>query len=334
MDLKQLPVAHEALFDSNVNQHDDDCLPGTREKILHQVAEWATLPHGKCIFWLNGKAGTGKSTISRTVAKTFKEANLLGASYFFKRGEGDRGNAVKLFPTIARQLAKSIPQLIPSIQKAIHDDSEISTKGLKEQFDKLLLKPLLDLHLSAVLIPTVVIVVDALDECELDNDVQLILQLLPLLQKPNSIRLLVFISSRPELPIRRGFSKIASHDYEVVVLHEISERVIKNDISLFLQHRLSEIRTERSMPVDWPRGTDFNDLVTLSVPLFIFAATACRLFQDPHWDPADSLAEILTYRNDGSKLEGMYLSVLNRLHKNQNEKQEKKLIVTCLSEDV
>ena len=94
---------------------------------------------GKCIFWLSGGAGTGKSTISRTVTDTLKKANLLGANFFFKRGEGDRGNATKLFPTITRQLVKSIPQLMPEVQKAIREDSCIAAKGLKEQFEKILL---------------------------------------------------------------------------------------------------------------------------------------------------------------------------------------------------
>lgn len=326
MNLRQLSVAHDALFDSNVNQYEDDCLPGTRGHVLRQVEEWATLPQGKSIFWLNGRAGTGKSTIARTVAKSFSEANLLGASFFFKRGEADRGHAAKLFPTIARQLARNIPQLIPGIQKAIQDDSEISKKGLKEQFDKLLLKPLLSLKVSTVPIPTAVIVIDALDECEVENDVPLILQLLPLLQKSSMIHLRLFVTSRPDLPIRRGFSNIANHDYEFFVLHEIPTGEIQNDISLFVQHRISEIKVWRSLPVDWPTSTDLNNLVTLSVPLFIFAATACRLFEDPHWDPVDSLAEILAYRNEGTKLEGMYVPILNQILYKQSKEQGKRLV--------
>ena len=189
--------------------------------LLSEIAEWAMSPEGKCIFWLNGMAGTGKSTISRTMAKHFKEEKILGASFFFKRGEGDRGNAMKLFPTIARQLAKTIPQLIPGVQKAIDNNSDIGTKGLKEQFDKILLQPLLDLDSPALSIANVVIVIDALDECDVDDDIRLILQLLPQLHKSKAIRLRVLLTSRPELPIRLGFEKLASHDYEDMVLHEI-----------------------------------------------------------------------------------------------------------------
>lgn len=327
-DLEKLPAAYGAEFDSYTNQYEDYCLPGTRTELLRQITEWARLPLGKCFFWLNGKAGTGKSTISRTVAKSFREANLLGASFFFKRGEGDRGTATKFFPTIARQLSTHIPELIPRVRKAIHDDSDIATKTLMEQFDKLLLQPLLSVKPSASSVPTIAIVVDALDECEVDNDVRLILQLLPLLQKSNSVHLRIFLTSRPELPIRLGFSNMTNNDYEDLVLHDIPEATIESDISLFLNHRLFKIRSDRSLPINWPGDTNIKNLVELSVPLFIFAATMCRIFEDPHWDPVDSLSEILTHRIDGSKLDGTYLPVLNRLLNGQSEKQKKQLVQT------
>jgi len=40
-------------------------------------------PNSKCIFWLNGMAGTGKSTISRTIAQELAEKKRLAASFFF-----------------------------------------------------------------------------------------------------------------------------------------------------------------------------------------------------------------------------------------------------------
>lgn len=325
-DLDKLPIAFGAEFDSYMDQHEGECLIGTRTKLLHQITEWSTSPQGKCIFWLNGMAGTGKSTISRTVAKSLKEAKLLGANFFFKRGETDRGNAMKLFSTITRQLVVRIPQLILGIQKALDDEPDIAGKSLKQQFDKLLLQPLVSLKSSDSQIPTVVIVIDALDECERDEDVRIILQLLPQLRNANTVRPRIFLTSRPELPIRLGFSKIASREHEDLILHEIPEPVIEHDISLFLEHRLSAIRAERSLPVGWPGDTDVHNLVGLSVPLFIFAATVCRIFEDPQWDPVESLAEILTQWNDRSQFDGTYLPVLNRLTKGQSKKQEKQLV--------
>lgn len=321
-----LPIAAGAEFDSYVNQHDDECLPGTRTELLHRITEWATSPQGKCIYWLNGMAGTGKSTISRTVAKSLREAKLLGASFFFKRGQGSRYSATKLFPTIARQFALSFPQLIPCIQRAISDDPNVAAKSLKEQFDKLLLRPLLDLRQSTRQLPTAIIVIDALDECEVDNDIQVILQLLPQLWGISTGHVRIFVTSRPDLPIQLGFSEIQSLDYQDLALHDIPEAVTAHDISLFVNSRLSNIRKRRSLPDDWPSCANIQALVTLSVPLFVFAATACRVLEDPQWDPEESFIEILTNRGNRSQLDGMYLPVLNRILNNQSEKQKNQLI--------
>ncbi|KAJ2901564.1 hypothetical protein MKZ38_001697 [Zalerion maritima] len=72
-------------------------------------------PHAETIFWLSGMAGTGKSTISRTVARAFSGKQRLGGSFFFKRGDGDRGKAAKFFTTIAAQLVLDDPALAVQI---------------------------------------------------------------------------------------------------------------------------------------------------------------------------------------------------------------------------
>ncbi|UKZ55218.1 hypothetical protein TrVGV298_009037 [Trichoderma virens] len=77
LDLAKLSIAHGAELDSYATQHADECLPGTRVEILHRVTEWATSLRGKCIFWLSGMAGTGKSTISRTLAKDFEKKKAI-----------------------------------------------------------------------------------------------------------------------------------------------------------------------------------------------------------------------------------------------------------------
>ncbi|KAL4813864.1 hypothetical protein BDW67DRAFT_101430 [Aspergillus spinulosporus] len=125
---------------------------------------WAENPDQECIFWLNGMAGTGKSTISRTIAQSLGERNQLGASFFFKRGESDRSSAKKFFTTICAHLLFHAPALIPYAEMAINADPDISRKSISEQFAKLILEPLLNLDEQEASIITVVI--DALDECE------------------------------------------------------------------------------------------------------------------------------------------------------------------------
>ncbi|KAJ5370787.1 uncharacterized protein N7496_006879 [Penicillium cataractarum] len=322
--LDKLPVAHEAEFDSYKDQHEEECLPGTRTELLSKIQEWAISPEGKCMFWLSGVAGTGKSTICRTVARRLKQDRLLAATFFFKRGEGDRGNATKFFTTVSRRIAKSTPELRLLIQNALSEDTDIATRSLKHQFDTLLLQPIQELRKSNSHIPTRVIVIDALDECDPDDDIQVILQLLPQLREALSLR--IFLTSRPELPIRLGFSEMSDDAYQNLVLHQIPETVIAHDITLFLDHRLLKIRKNQSLPNDWPGSTNIQALVALSVPLFIFIATLCRMFEDPHWDPVDSLDEVLGYKRDGSQLEATYLPILNRLLKGQRKRQESRLV--------
>lgn len=109
--LSTLPVASEAAFNSLNNQHQPTCLENTRVELLREITEWVDhLGQDRgCIFWLSGMAGTGKSTIARTIARTYHDKGHLGASFFFSRGGGDLSNADILITTLARQLAISIP---------------------------------------------------------------------------------------------------------------------------------------------------------------------------------------------------------------------------------
>src|SRR5271155_4473965 len=79
--LKLLPYAAQAAFNSADKQHDPLCLPDTRVDVLNQIRAWADGGDEGSIFWLNGMAGTGKSTIARTIARAYYDRNRLGASF-------------------------------------------------------------------------------------------------------------------------------------------------------------------------------------------------------------------------------------------------------------
>jgi hypothetical protein len=90
------------------------------------ITTWASDKEGKSIFWLSGIAGTRKSTIARIIAHLFANHRQLGASFFFKKGEGKRGNASQFFTTIASNLVKHEPGMLAGIRKALNEDSAIS----------------------------------------------------------------------------------------------------------------------------------------------------------------------------------------------------------------
>jgi Mrp family chromosome partitioning ATPase len=84
LDLAKVPVAQGASYDSHTEEHNARCLPNTRTALLHDIAKWAQDKDGKSVFWLSGMAGTGKSTIARTIAESFANHGQLGASFFKK----------------------------------------------------------------------------------------------------------------------------------------------------------------------------------------------------------------------------------------------------------
>ncbi|KAJ5556427.1 hypothetical protein N7494_000342 [Penicillium frequentans] len=314
--LDKLPFVHDAVFDSYADQYDGEYLEGTRTDILRDIREWAFSRHGKSIFWLQGMAGTGKSTISRAVARSLKDSNHLGASFFFKRGEEDRWNAKKFIPTLTNQLILHLPELRHGVQKALDLDPYVASKVLREQFEKLLHKPLLNLHHDRLYQQpeTAIIVVDALDECEDDREIQNIIAMLPLLQEVKALHLRIFLTSRPALPISLGFSNIEDHKYQDLALHDIPRQVTEHDIRLFLQDRFTKIRHNRRISQDWPGDEVIQQLVSISVPLFILAATICRYIEKSRLEPKSRLAELLAdHTKYISKMDKTYLPILTRL---------------------
>lgn len=325
--LSKLPSLDDAAFDSYVDQDQSECLEGTRADLLQEVENWGSSPNSQCIFWLNGMAGTGKSTISRTVSARFRDKGMLGASFFLKRGGGDRGNAKQLFTTITRQLVTRVPQMMPSIKRAVDNDPGIAAKSLNEQFKKLILQPLLDLEQSDQRMSPIVVVIDALDECERESDIRIIIQLLPRVAEAKLIGLRFFLTSRPEWPTKLGFRKVDNKDHRDLVLHEIPKPIIEHDITLFLRHKFATIREDRLIPPSWPGDDKIQTLAEISFPLFIFAATVCRFVEDLAWSPEERLEDFLRdpATTSASDMDRTYLPILNQLTADKSQVDLEKL---------
>ena len=329
IDFAKLPIAKGASFDSHMDEHNARCLENTRVELQRHITEWAKNKNGKPIFWLNGMAGTGKSTIARTVAQSFADKGQLGASFFFKRGEGERGNATKFFTTIATDLMSCVPASNRSVKKAIDDDPRISEKILRTQFEKLVLQPLSEIP-QASLLPTseLVIVIDALDECEQEEDIRTILQLLARLKDIKSVSIKVFLTSRPEFDIRSSFKQLSERTYQDLILHEASELTIKKDIALFLKDQFMKMRRAQSeLSPDWPSEDQIQVLTQMAIPLFIFAATVCRYVGDKRGNPMTRLDGIMQSANQISNLDRIYLPILNQLLDDEDEIDKERWII-------
>ncbi|KAM5343692.1 hypothetical protein ACJ41O_012229 [Fusarium nematophilum] len=324
--LSKLPTVSGAAYNSQKNEHAPKCHPETRLELLDQIRQWARDPNTKPLYWLNGMAGTGKSTISRTLAEYFDASGSLGASFFFKRGEHDRAGAALFCSTLAYQLAHQHAAVLPHIIQAIEGDPLVSQKPLKEQFDKLIIQPLSLIRSEPNRPWNFVIVVDALDECGAEKDVRTIISVFTQSQILHSAGLKVLLTSRPELPIRLGFAGFG-HVYEYLILHEVPPIDVERDLFIYLRDELVSIKEEfngtvppyRQLPSNWPDPDHVQILSRSASPLFIVAATMTRIISDRSLgDPDDQLARLLqdeTEKGDnvGGNLSTTYLSVLNPL---------------------
>lgn len=338
IDLNKLPYAKGAMF----NSYEDDhivCHHATRVDLLHQIQDWAQQSDSKSIFWLNGMAGTGKSTISRTLAEWLTGQGCLGvvdlgASFFFKRGEGDRGSASRFFPTITRELVCKIPELKTRVAEAIDSDPFVCDKSLGEQFDKLIYQPLRTVKITTSSCSTFIVVVDALDECEKESDIKVILDLWSRLPQISTVRLKLFLTSRPDLPVLLGFKNMSVGAHQDLILHdEVPRATIQHDISVYLKDKFSEIRKRYNddppsgtpLDPDWPGDKVIQALVDTAIPLFIVAATVCRFVGDSNFIPEKRLETILHFQKMGEleQMEKMYLPVLTQLPATVSETSDK-----------
>jgi hypothetical protein len=188
------------------------------------------------------------------------------ASYFFSRGGGDTSSATKFVSTIARQLADRSPKFKNFLQDAVLQDRGIVQRVLKDQWKELILTPLSQLGANSLPSP-LIIVVDALDECDTETDIRQVLQILANTGDLDRRHFRVLVTSRPDMPICDNFLQLSHTKYQNFILHDISNDVVDDDIRRFLKHKLKAIR---------PEEHDVTQLVQMSGGLFIWAATACR----------------------------------------------------------
>lgn len=262
-------------------------------------------------------AGTGKSTIARTIARSRIDSADLAATFFFKRGESERRNLRYFMTTLAHQIAACVPNAGALIKAALDDDSTIGGKDVETQFDRLIKQPLLKILESGTTPKRLVLVVDALDECDQDEDIGLLIRIL---SETHNLRshLRVFVTSRPELPIRLGFKNI-SHTYQGLILHEVSDHIVKEDIRIFIDSRCDAIRQNfnnsveprRRLEESWPDTHLRIQLTKRAMPLFISAKIIC-LFMEKSRDPDGQLRKILAHDQDlGSRYIDLYRPLLD-----------------------
>jgi hypothetical protein len=306
------------------------CTPDTRVLLLDEIMTWVDDPAGSCVFWLNGLAGTGKSTIARTLCQRLMDRSLLGANFFVDRQHQDRRNSSNIVRTLAHQLALRQRSVTAALCSELRERPVFAPRSLDTEIDDFLCKPSRSLSEDTSL----VIVLDALDECLTDivgrpgGDLvlSLVRQLIGL-----SGRLKLFITSRAEPSIEQMFDDLTAHlEHTVVRLHDLDKIVVEQDIRTYLLDAFRQIRVRRTSLnlSDWPLAEDLERLVQISGSLFVFASTVIRFVSNLQHSPRVRLAQVLGQQQAGvltkpyATLDKLYRQILADATKSSDEEED------------
>ena len=267
------------------------CLRGTRKDVLWEIERWFTGEQEQHVFWLNGLAGTGKSTIAQTVAEEAFADGRLGASFFCSRDFAKRSNLQAIFPTLAFQLAYRYPPFRKELLRVLKAHPDAGQGSLCSQMEMLLVGPL-----KAAKISTLVII-DALDECKDEEPSSAILSVLSrYVDRIPHVKF--FITGRPEPRIRSGFRLESLRPItEVFKLHDVARSLVDHDIKLFFRTQLTDIaklRSDCDFTEDWPNPSDIDVLCTKAAGLFIYASTVVKFVAFRYQTPTEQLEQIIS----------------------------------------
>jgi len=275
------------------------------------------------IYQLSGLAGTGKSTIARTIAARLFADGRLGAAFFCSKEFKDRRNLQLIFPTLAFQLAHRYKRFRSILIPLIQSDPGIVYESLHGQIKKLIVQPLKQSCISTI------IVIDALDECEDNGPVSVILSILQqFVARIPKVKF--FLSSCPEpyisagshLPPPTGVS-------DMVILHGIDPEQVGSDIQLFFKINFLELAGHRSGLDNWLTKEDLDFLCKQAGGLFVHASAIVRFIHNDKWSPRKQLDILLQSQGIGSHkeetLNSPYTSILQEAFSNNRPECDDKI---------
>ena len=272
------------------------CLKGTRSAVLDQIELW-TRDFSQCpVYWLNGLAGTGKSTIAQSIAERVFAGGQLGASFFCSRDFESRSNLQFIFPTLAVQLARKYPRFRSIFIPLVQSDPEVIHESLYSQMSKLVVGPLRESAISTV------IVIDALDECKDDEPASAILSVLGgLVSEIPKVKF--FLTGRPEPHIRDGFHHpLLAGATNVFILHNIDLSLVTNDIRLFFKQSFLELAHRHKLD-GWPTREQLDQICKQAAGLFVYAVATVKFIDYKNKNPMEQL-DCLLRSPESSAYEG------------------------------
>ncbi|KAJ6457822.1 WD40 repeat-like protein [Mycena vitilis] len=288
----------------NAENTPERCMDGTRVEIIQDIMTFLTHAPNRVqrVLMLSGSAGSGKSTIAKTIACLLADSHVLGASFFFSRDYADRNNLRGVPSTLARQLADYDVKYRSLLVKFLDEDRNgVLSADPQLQFQELVVGLL---EQTAPSRTPCIICLDALDECGKDRGQVLLRWLSDSIQQlPTHI--LFFLTGRPDVPSYLKFDKLRPLIYNII-LDDLARDTVRRDVRLYVSQSLDGSRW--TTPSPWrPQHSDVDEITRRADGLFVFAATCVRYIcgDGLRFDPQQSVDYLL---------EGAPLSHLDALY--------------------
>jgi hypothetical protein len=175
-----------------------------------------------------------------------------------------------IIPSIAYQLARFSLPFRHALARALELDADVHARAVRVQYEKLVVEPLMEVQ--SCLPVDFIVVIDALDECENEDSVGRILNLLMSTSSIVPIRFL--ISSRPEKEIvERMTGRVEYQDEVRLILHDLESEIVRTDIEAYMRYELKNIPLTEAQ---------WLHIIDRCGALFIYASTTCRYLEQAY----------------------------------------------------
>ncbi|KAK3744346.1 hypothetical protein QZH41_005261 [Actinostola sp. cb2023] len=156
---------HDSNFTSEIRTRCESFSPSSRQWILDEVDAHVTGQHRTAhVMVIKAGPGMGKTMVAAKICQIYEEHGILGGCHFFQYSNSLRNDPRLMFESIAKQLCDAVPGYREALETKLHTIRGRDVRDLtcEELFTVLFEEPFS--HLTSE--RNFVIVIDALDECD------------------------------------------------------------------------------------------------------------------------------------------------------------------------
>ena len=250
--------------------HGRMCSQGTRNEVLEDILRWVNDDETNQLYWLDGVAGCGKTTVTMTIADLVgMDRSKITATFFCSRYSRYRSDVQHVFVTLSIILAMHDAPFRDELMQAVGQNPAVIHMVPKDQFRVLIAEPLG--KLGGWLHRPIVFVIDALNEFVEEAAPKKILSAFA--EHLHDVPFLkILISTRPSPHVTAALRRIPVTRTQFC-LHDVDRDLVKRDIERYLFEVLcTNASTAERLSMSWPPQDLLEKLVKKAGGLFVYAS--------------------------------------------------------------